>query len=65
MLLPALSKARDKARAISCTNNQKQILLANNMYADDYEKFVPCEIKMAAIMAAAIGPMAGSCGWNA
>ena len=45
MLLPALSKARDKARAISCTNNQKQILLANNLYLSDYEKYVPCEIK--------------------
>ena len=45
MLLPALSKARDKARAISCTSNQKQILLANNMYSSDYGKFAPCEIQ--------------------
>ena len=65
MLLPALSKARDKARAISCTSNQKQILLANNMYSSDYGKFAPCEVKMVAIMVAAIGLMAGSCGWNA
>ena len=34
MLLPALNKAREKARAISCTNQQKQILLAIRMYAD-------------------------------
>ncbi|MBR5026020.1 MAG: DUF1559 domain-containing protein, partial [Victivallales bacterium] len=45
MLLPALAKARDKARAISCTNNQKQILLANNLYLSDYGKYVPCEIQ--------------------
>jgi len=36
MLLPALAKARDKARGIACTNNAKQIAMANIMYADDY-----------------------------
>ena len=40
MLLPALSKARAKARAISCTNNQKQAILGLVMYADDYEDYV-------------------------
>ena len=35
MLLPALSKARDKARAIACINNQKQCLLSIAMYAGD------------------------------
>jgi prepilin-type N-terminal cleavage/methylation domain-containing protein/prepilin-type processing-associated H-X9-DG protein len=36
MLLPALSKARDKARAISCTNNLKQIGTGMRMYVDDH-----------------------------
>jgi prepilin-type N-terminal cleavage/methylation domain-containing protein/prepilin-type processing-associated H-X9-DG protein len=35
MLLPALNKAREKARATTCINNQKQIGVAFNMYAGD------------------------------
>jgi prepilin-type N-terminal cleavage/methylation domain-containing protein/prepilin-type processing-associated H-X9-DG protein len=35
MLLPALGKAKEKAKAIACLNNQKQILLATKMFADD------------------------------
>ena len=35
MLLPALSKAREKARAISCVSNLKQVTLGMRMYLDD------------------------------
>ena len=35
MLLPALSKARDKARTISCTSNLKQLQTSIAMYEDD------------------------------
>ena len=35
MLLPALAKAREKARAISCVSNQKQVGLQWRMYAQD------------------------------
>ncbi len=41
MLLPALSKAREKARAISCVNNLKQIQLGNLLYTNDYDDFLP------------------------
>ncbi|MCK5803882.1 MAG: DUF1559 domain-containing protein [Lentisphaeria bacterium] len=40
MLLPALSQAREKARAISCTNQEKQITLACHMYFDDNREFL-------------------------
>lgn len=41
MLLPALSKARDKARHISCTSNMKQIGTAMIMYADSNDDYYP------------------------
>ncbi len=37
MLLPALSKAREKARSISCASNLKQLCLAEVMYADEMD----------------------------
>ena len=37
MLLPALSKARENARKISCVNNLKQIGLMQLMYVNTYE----------------------------
>jgi len=41
MLLPALNKARGKAKTIACANNLKQVGLALKMYADDYNGTYP------------------------
>ena len=41
MLLPALSRARDAARAISCKNNLKQLGYTVRLYADSYKGWVP------------------------
>ncbi|MFN2120606.1 MAG: prepilin-type N-terminal cleavage/methylation domain-containing protein, partial [Anaerolineales bacterium] len=35
LLLPALAKAKQKAHSISCMNNNKQLMLAWRMYAED------------------------------
>ena len=40
MLLPALNKAREKANAIACINNLKQMGNANMMYIGDYDHYV-------------------------
>lgn len=41
MLLPALSKAREMAKSISCTANMKQVGLMLNLYMSDSNGFLP------------------------
>ncbi len=38
MILPALSRAKERTRRIACMNNQKQLTLACLMYSDDNTK---------------------------
>ncbi len=46
MLLPALGKARDKAKAISCVSNLKQMGLALQLYKDDYHACYPAGLAL-------------------
>jgi prepilin-type N-terminal cleavage/methylation domain-containing protein/prepilin-type processing-associated H-X9-DG protein len=41
MLLPALAKAKQKAKSIQCVSNLKQTGLALSMYSNDYEDYLP------------------------
>ncbi|HCE42117.1 MAG TPA: hypothetical protein DET40_01040 [Lentisphaeria bacterium] len=41
LLLPALQKAKDSARSISCKNNLKQIGLGIHMYIGDFDSCTP------------------------
>ena len=40
MLLPALSKAREKARTINCSSNLKQIGTAGSMYTNEWDGYI-------------------------
>lgn len=41
MLLPVLTKAREKARQASCLSNMKQVEIATKMYEDEQEGYLP------------------------
>ncbi len=41
MLLPALSKAKEKAKAVKCMGNLRQMGLAMILYTDDYQHYPP------------------------
>ena len=41
MLLPALNSAREKARAVHCLSNLKQLMQATQLYAEGYKGKVP------------------------
>ena len=41
MLLPALARAKEKAKAIKCVSNEKQIALGYLLYVDDNQSYLP------------------------
>ena len=63
MLLPALNKARAKARNISCASNQKQIGTGLFMYADDNQSIFPL-VGWNIDWVAKVGPYIGTSGAN-
>lgn len=64
MLLPALSKAREKARATTCLNNLKQIGLAVNLYADDSQGYFPAGMSGGAKFFTQVAPYTQRMGTN-
>jgi len=59
LLLPALSKAREKARQASCMSNLKQLYLSFSMYANDSEGYLPPLYTDLTNWTKYIGPYAG------
>lgn len=41
LLLPALARAKSKARTVICMNNKHQLALALRLYADDFRGYLP------------------------
>ncbi|MEI9960508.1 MAG: prepilin-type N-terminal cleavage/methylation domain-containing protein [Limisphaerales bacterium] len=49
MLLPALARAKEKAKQTSCINNEHQMAIAFQLYTDDYNDWYPIQDGWAAL----------------
>jgi len=63
MLLPALSKAKTKAQGISCISNNKQLILAWQLYSNDSNDRVCNNFTIPGTRAAVAGPNAKFDNW--
>ena len=50
MLLPALNKAREKAKLTACTSNLKQLGIATSMYTNDNQSWLPTGVSASGYM---------------
>ena len=41
ILFPVFARAREKGRQAACISNQKQIVMAFQMYSNDYDEMFP------------------------
>jgi prepilin-type N-terminal cleavage/methylation domain-containing protein/prepilin-type processing-associated H-X9-DG protein len=63
MLLPVLSKAKMKAHGVSCLNNNKQLMICWQMYAGDYNDYLPANDFPYMTAVNAILPRANAANW--
>jgi len=61
LLLPALAKAKERARRINCLNNMRQIGLALVMYETDYRKLPPKASQVPDFMNSSSGGWQNNC----
>lgn len=59
LLLPALTKAMERGRAVRCLNNQKQMSLAVMLYTEDHQSFPPGRIAGYTQWDLCVGPYVG------
>jgi prepilin-type N-terminal cleavage/methylation domain-containing protein/prepilin-type processing-associated H-X9-DG protein len=64
MLLPALSKAKQKAHRIACLSNQKQVTYAWLMYADDNNDKLAINANNVAINSGIVGWIDDNLSWD-
>jgi prepilin-type processing-associated H-X9-DG protein/prepilin-type N-terminal cleavage/methylation domain-containing protein len=63
MLLPALSRAKDQARSVSCLSNLKQLALGSQLYTGDNADLLVPNNSVAAFGASTAGSVAQGVSW--
>lgn len=66
ILLPALSRARERAKATTCLNNEKQLFYAMGNYASAFNGYVvPCVVSYYWLMGSLTGVYRSNSNWPA